>query len=175
MRLRLSVLCLLCCTCSALPSLVTGDTLTVAPGSGELEHTRRRRNPTPPPPPPTPHAPPTPPTPPAPPTPPSNNTCMVTRTLTNMTISRMNPGGFTFNGTVYFAGGSVCADVNCTKQTDVNSMEYFDAHTQKWTLGASVFPVALSGMQCVSLDSAVVCSSGPTYYVWHGPGTPCLG
>lgn len=89
-----------------------------------------------------------------------------------MTINRLNPGGFTFNDTVWYAGGSVCVDVNCTKQKDIASMEYFNAETQKWTLDASVFPIAVAGMQCVSLETAVVCSSGPNYYVWHGPGTP---
>ena len=51
-------------------------------------------------------------------------------------------------------------------------MEYFNTQTQKWKLDASVFPIAVAGMQCVSLETAVVCSSGPNYYVWHGPGTP---
>lgn len=84
----------------------------------------------------------------------------------------MNPGGFTFNGTVYFAGGSVCVDVNCTKQQDIASIEHFDTQTQEWTKDESVLPAAVAGLQCVSLDTAVVCASPPSYFVWQGPGTP---
>lgn len=65
----------------------------------------------------------------------------------------------------------MCVDVNCTKTEDVASMEYFDTQTQKWTLDTSEFPVPVGGMQCVSLKTAVVCSSGSDYYVWRGPGT----
>lgn len=83
----------------------------------------------------------------------------------------MNPGAFTFKDTVYFAGGQVCADADCTKGKDINSIEYYDEATKKWTLSSSSLPDARAGLQCVSLTTAVVCAGPPHYYVWHGPGT----
>lgn len=65
----------------------------------------------------------------------------------------------------------MCADINCTKGTDINSMEYYDPTTKEWTLSSSSLPVAHAGLQCVSLTTAVVCAGPPNYYVWHGPGT----
>jgi len=88
-----------------------------------------------------------------------------------MTGTRMNPGGFTFNDTVYFAGGEVCADVDCTKFTDISSVESYNPVTETWTLSSESLPSARAGLQCVSLKTAVVCAGPPNYYVWHGPGT----
>ena len=116
MTLRLSILCVLYYTCSALPTLVSQtEASTIAQDQANYGARRRkdRRRKTPPaPPPPTPPVPPpAPPVPPPPtPTPPGPNSCVVKKTMTNMTLNRMNPAGFTFNGTVYFAGGQVCAD-----------------------------------------------------------------
>jgi hypothetical protein len=84
----------------------------------------------------------------------------------------MNPGSFTFNDTVYFAGGQRCDEpVNCTKGIDSATVEYYDANTKTWHYAAEKLPVAMSSLTCVSLDTAVICAHAPNYYVWQGPGT----
>jgi hypothetical protein len=87
-----------------------------------------------------------------------------------MTQQRMNPGAFTWNDTVYFAGGNVCKDAACTKGKDIASVEYYDEYAKMFKVSPESLPAARSGLQCVSLDTAVVCGSPPDYFVWHGPG-----
>ena len=88
-----------------------------------------------------------------------------------MTQQRMNPGAFTWNNTVYFVGGSVCADAGCTKGKAIASMEYYDQATKQFVAAPESLPIPYNGLQCVSLDAAIVCTGPPDYFVWRGPGT----
>lgn len=47
-----------------------------------------------------------------------------------MTGTRMNPGAFSLNDTVYFAGGQKCADATCTKGVDIATIEFYNTEVR---------------------------------------------